>query len=152
MKTSLSDMRQMLSTVTRQPTTVGYFYGQPLHTKPHQPLTTRYIERLSTLRRVPSLTLLLLTHVTPYHIYPVLLPNKVIRNTSLILVFHNNGINGIGQMSLSSRRLKMTTQKQMAVSVRCWEQQDEPKLQTSWDVSSGGGRFWPSMSIDFYQS
>ena len=27
MKTSLSDMRQMLSTVTRQPTSVGYFYG-----------------------------------------------------------------------------------------------------------------------------
>ena len=27
MKTSIFDMRQMLSTVTRQPTTVGYFYG-----------------------------------------------------------------------------------------------------------------------------
>jgi bacteriocin-like protein len=49
----------------------------------------------------------------PHHIYPVLKPHKVIRNTSLILVLHNNGCTGIDQMNIYSRRLKMTKQKQM---------------------------------------
>ena len=48
-----------------------------------------------------------------HHTYPVLLPNKVIRNTSLILVLHNNGCTGIDQPNTYSRRLKMTKQKQM---------------------------------------
>jgi bacteriocin-like protein len=35
------------------------------------------------------------------------------RNTSLILVLHNNGFTGIDQPNKRSRRLKMTKQKQM---------------------------------------
>ena len=60
----------------------------------------------------------------PHHIYLVLPPYKVMKHTSLLLVLHNNGFTGIGWMSLSSRRLKMTPQKQPGF--------DKLKIRMSW--------------------
>jgi|TARA_B110000263_G_scaffold244566_1_gene252781 uncharacterized protein len=42
------------------------------------------------------------------------------RHTSLILVLHNNGLTGIDQPNTYSRRLKMTTQKQMTEQELDW--------------------------------